>query len=176
MFGYRRGLSSLFFLLVCAGLLGAGAPAHAAEAYKIPYADEDAFNERLSRGMRESYPAIDVELPAGLRKTFPGRLKAWLDRVSTTGGEVRFRDVSPPTKTLWLQLGIWAVQTLLQAVGPTIMDMILDPARNYHAVIVGEGYDPATATILGVEFYKRGSPEWVAASNRSKPMDYKVKP
>jgi len=139
-------------------------------ARRIAFADADAFDQAMSKAMTEGFEAIDVELPPAAAKRMPARLRAWVQRIANTGGEVRFRDVTPKSRGVWVVL----IEMIASIVGPYVIEEIRkamrDPTTDYHAVIVGQGTDPATAEVLGVEFYKRGSPSWAEAYDKSKAM------
>jgi hypothetical protein len=162
--------SSLFVTLGLASIVWTNAATAKVYARRVSFVDIDAFDERLSKSMQEGFEAIDVDLSASYAKRMPPRLRAWVARVSETGGEVRFRDVTPKSRGVWVVL----IEVIASIVGPIVIDEIRralrDPANDYHAVIVGQGSDPASAALLGVEFYKRGSPSWAEAFDQSKAM------
>lgn len=163
-------------LAACAALLPAAAqlfalPA-AAKVYakKLAFQDSDAFDSALAKDMREGFEAIDVELAPAFGKRMPARLRAWLEAIESSGGEIRFRDVTPASRGFWLLLAEFVVGIVGGLVASEIARAARSPAGDYHAVIVGQGVDPATAEVLGVEFYKRGSPSWAEAFDKSKAM------
>lgn len=169
----RRSLLGWFSVILFVGLPAQlSSTTVKAKVYpkKIPFEDTDAFDAVLSKSMSEGFEAIDVELPQASSKRMPPRVRAWIESVANTNGEVRFRDVTPKSRGIWVIL----IEVIASIVGSYIVEEVRkamrSPATDYHAVIVGQGTDPASAELLGVEFYRRGSPSWAEAYDNSKAM------
>jgi hypothetical protein len=136
------------------------------------FEDTDAFDDAVHKAMKEGFETIDVSLSQAQGRPLAERLKRWMDRIEGSGGEIRVRDVTPKHRGVFN-----IILAILGIVGPPLIEAaraaLRDYADQYHVVLVTYGFDPETMVVKSIEFYKRGSPSWAEAIEKSKPLDRK---
>jgi hypothetical protein len=132
----------------------------------------ESFNSTLASALRSGANRVDIAVTPSAEDHIPSNLKAWLDRIGESGGEIRWRDDSPPSRNF---IGV-VVGTILGYLGEKVAEAIAeafaDPAKNFNAVIVVNcTYDRSGrkhTNVTGIEFYRRGTGDWFEAVMKSK--------